>query len=622
MSKQNIKPDGSLPKVVFVSTPWPLFNRPSIQIGTLKSYLQSKHPGLTIQAHHFFLQVAGYIGFPSYHAISQRIWLAESVYGALLYPDRFDHISNLFYRKTLNNPAFKYVDFKDLVTKIKTVSDEFINSVKWETFKMAGFSISFCQLTSSLYFIRKIKKRHPKLLIVIGGSMFAGNMTKNVFDVFPEIDIIVNGEGEIPLSRLIKHLKNGFDIKDLPPISGIVTPESIQKKQTPEFNQIKDLSDLPIPDYDDYFNLLKSLEPENTFFPTIPVEISRGCWWRGSHGNKKYSGCAFCNLNLQWDGYRSKKASGSVMEIDRLTTRYKTLSVAFMDNMLPLKTSKQIFSSLPVLKKDFKMFGEIRPNTPVNLLAIMKTAGMEEVQIGIESLSTGLLKKLNKGVTAIENIEIMKICETLGILNSSNLIFYFPGSDKKDVLETLFSLEFVLPFRPLKIVHFWLGLGSPVWQYPKEFKLKAVFNHRYYSTLFPKEIVNNIPLTIQEYRGDLGYQKRIWEPVKEKVRKWKQAYFKLKGPDAEPILSFRDGRDFLIIHQKIPDKETITHMLEKTSKKIYLYCQKTRSIDMIVERFSMFQVDKIESFLKMMVGKKLMFRENDKFLSLAIPAKK
>jgi len=130
-----------------------------------------------------------------------------------------------------------------------------------------------------------------------------------------------------------------------------------------------------------------------------------------------------------------------------------------MDNLLPLKTSRDIFSRIERLGKDFRLFGEIRATTPGRVLEVMQAAGMQGVQIGIEALSTRLLKKLNKGTTAIQNIEIMKHCEMTGITNSSNLILYFPGSDQEDVIETLRNLDFVLPFRPLKIVHFWLGFG-------------------------------------------------------------------------------------------------------------------------------------------------------------------
>ena len=47
----------------------------------------------------------------------------------------------------------------------------------------------------------------------------------------------------------------------------------------------------------------------------------------------------------------------------------------------------------------------------------MRSAGMTEVQVGIESLSSKLLKKMSKGTTAIQNLEIMKNCEALGLQN-------------------------------------------------------------------------------------------------------------------------------------------------------------------------------------------------------------
>ncbi len=46
-----------------------------------------------------------------------------------------------------------------------------------------------------------------------------------------------------------------------------------------------------------------------------------------------------------------------------------------------------------------------------------------------------------------------------------------------------------------------------------------------------------------------------------------------------------------------------------------------RSLKMICDHFPAFAEDKIVGFLKMMVDKKLMFEENKKFLSLAVPVK-
>jgi hypothetical protein len=43
--------------VALVSTPWPLFNRPSIQLGTLKAFLQRDIHGITVDARHVYLSV-------------------------------------------------------------------------------------------------------------------------------------------------------------------------------------------------------------------------------------------------------------------------------------------------------------------------------------------------------------------------------------------------------------------------------------------------------------------------------------------------------------------------------------------------------------------------------------
>ena len=451
--------------------------------------------------------------------------------------------------------------------------------------------------------------------------MFAGESTRNLFKVFPEIDFVVNGEGELPLSQLVRHLIDSQNRGDIPRITAVVTRNNATDctSAPAPFCQVEALNSLPPPDYDDYFHMLKTFSPQKTFFPTVPAEISRGCWWRHPQTAVRNSGCAFCNLNLQWDGYRSKSPTQVVSEIDHLTSKHKTLSVAFTDNLLPMKTSTRIFEQLGGLNKDFRFFGEMRASTPRRVLKAMRAAGMHEVQIGIEALSTRLLKKLNKGTTAIQNLEIMKHCEDLGIANVSNLILHFPGSDDRDVEETLRNIEFAFPFRPLRFVHFWLGLGSPVWQNSRAFGLRAVFNHPNYAVLFPRDISRSMRFMIQAYHGDLGYQRKLWGPVKKKVRAWKKAYAEIqKGSSRTRILSFRDGRDFLIIYQKRLKAEPLTHRLVGMSRRIYLFCQKHRSLKMILARFPAVAEDRIVPFLRMMVDKKLMFEENGKYLSLAV----
>jgi ribosomal peptide maturation radical SAM protein 1 len=607
--------------ITLISTPWPLYSRPSIQLGALKAYLNAWDNDLQIEAHHVYLKLAEAIGYKLYHEISERTWLAESIYATLLFPKRFTQIQKLFDKQTQGKSLLGQTDLKTLSDQVKKTTHDFMDSLDWGASQLVGFTVSLCQLTSALYFIQLIKQKNPKLITVVGGSSFTGTTAIDAIKLFPDIDVVVTGEGELPLSQLIGYLKCNIHPKDAPVIQGVFTKNATEtQKRQSSFFQMDTLDRLPIPDYGDYFRLLQAFDPQKSFFPALPIEISRGCWWKPAVRKATASGCAFCNLNLQWSGYRSKKPSRVVSEIDSLTDKHKALSVVFVDNVLPQKTSKAVFEGLGKLKKDLRLFSEIRATVPLAELKAMRASGMREVQIGIEALSTCLLKKIRKGTTAIQNLEIMKNCEALGIANISNLIMHFPGSGTQEINETIRAIEFALPYRPLKPVDFWLGLESPVWQNPKAFGLKAVFNHPYWGYLFPASIFQSMSFMIQAYRGDLGYQRKIWRPIRKKAKGWQKTYHELtQGPSSSPILSFRDGGDFLIIRQRRYQSEPLTHRLVTTSRSIYLFCQHHRSIKRIRSQYAAFPEDKVVAFLKMMVDKKLMFQENEKYLSLAVP---
>lgn len=612
-------------RIILVSTPWPLFSRPSIQLGALKAYIARRHPDIDVDARHFYLKVAASLGYPVYSGLSERSWTAETVYAALLYPERSEDVEKIFVKETAGSQKLRKTDFRECVETVRAVTDDFIEVVPWETYGLAGFSICLCQLTSTLYVVRAVRKKAPNLPIVIGGSAVPGDGSGDFLRAFPDIDFVVCGEGEIPLDRLIGKLKKGAHPprSTSPGVPDILGREDSLTDKPSLGAQIDDLDALPFPDYAAYFDLLKSLGSANTFFPFLPMEMSRGCRWKRSVIGNKPSGCAFCNLNRQWKGYRTKTPQRVAAEIDSLSSDHQTLSVTFTDNLLPEKNGKPIFDAIRHLNKDFRLFGEIRAHTPISNLEAMKAAGMSEVQIGIEALSTRLLKKINKGSTAIRNIEIMKVCEELGLVSASNLILCFPGSDMEDVAETLNNLSFVVSFRPLRIVNFWLGLGSPVWQEPDKFGIKAVFNHRYYAHLFPPDIARRVAFPIQAYRGDRKRQHRIWMPVKQKVREWEKTYDSLhSGTDRDPILSYRDGGDFMIIRQRRLGVDPMTHRLVGPSRSIYRFCRRTRSLKQIGRRFPDVGMDKIRPFLKMMVGKKLMFTEGNRYLSLAVKARR
>jgi radical SAM superfamily enzyme YgiQ (UPF0313 family) len=378
------------------------------------------------------------------------------------------------------------------------------------------------------------------------------------------------------------------------------------------------LDGLPVPDYDDYFRLLKGFDPRHRFFPTLPIEASRGCWWKRRDDDNRFNGCAFCNLNLQWNGYRTKPVRQVVREVDHLVRRHEAINLAFADNTLPQKQAARIFDGIGALNFDLSIFAEIRATTPPSTLRIMKRAGLETVQVGIESLSSRLLKKMNKGVRAIDNLCLMKHCEAAGIANASNLMLHFPSSDADDVAQTLECLKFARWYRPLKTVSFWLGLDSPVCRFPERFHIRSTFNHPHLKKVFPASVAGGFRFMIQGYRGDRQRQRKLWRSVQRDVRQWHKTYAAVQRQiHGRPALAYRDGGRFIVIDQHFPQMPVVRHRLAGTSADIYRYCHAPRSLEQIAERFAAFDRRQIRSFLQSMVAKRLIFAENDWYLSLA-----
>ncbi len=592
--------------VILVSAPWALYNRPSIQLGALKAHLRQQFPDLPVRAEHFHLRAAARIGYPLYQAVSERTWVAESVAAGLLFPEQVPRIEELFAREARASRLIREAGLKHLQATLDQACDEFIQNIAWADFGLAGFSVSLCQLTASLYLIRRIKTRFPHLPTIIGGSTLSGESPQALRALFPEINYLVRGEGETALAELAEALCGRGQ--------GRAATDDHPQRQAPS------LDALPVPDYDDYFALLRSLAPAKRFFPVLPVEASRGCWWQAAEKSGSAGGCAFCNLNLQWTGYRSKSPRKVAAEIKGLSLRHKVLSFSFMDNLLPRRGAEELFSGLAESGRDYRLFGEIRADTPVRQLAAMRRAGMRELQVGIEALSTALLIRMNKGATVLDNIEVMRHCEALGMHHGGNLLMHFPGSTGDEVRETLRNMEFVLCFRPLRMVSFWLGLGSPVFEQPEQHNIRLTGNEPRWSALFPPPVVKAMRMMIQGYAGDRTAQRRLWAPVAARVRQWRREYEQLMhSAHAGPILGYQDGRDFLIITRRGPAGVGETHRLPGDSRRMYLYCCRSRSRKRIQARFAHLPSDKLEGFLQMMLDKRLMFGQGDRFLSLAIP---
>ena len=580
--------------------PWPILNRPSIQLGALKSFLKADE-SINVQTFHPYLEVAKLLGPDVYHLISLESWVSEALYSGVLFPEKRDNARTLIH-KELKKRCNKF-DFDAVCQQLEEHINQWVEKNDWSAFQLVGFSVCFNQLISSLAAVSFLKKKYPDLPVVFGGSSCIPEMAQGLFDHF-SIDYMIGGEGEIPLFHLCQWLQG--KVAEL--ASCIYTRKKQIKDECIGTNQV-DLAQLVPPDFDDYFSEMKALYPDQPFIPTIPVEFSRGCWW---------GKCVFCNLNLQWMGYRSKTADKMIEEVKELTQKYGSLDFTFTDNVLPYKDGCLFFEKCNKLKKDYSFFGEIRANQRGTYLQTCKKGGLDSIQVGIEAFSETLLKRLKKGVSVIENIAIMRDALAYGVTLDGNLIIDFPGSTVKEIEETLNVLDFVLPYHPLTTASFFLGHGSPVDYDCTQYGITAVMPHVNMKKIFPEAILADLSCLVKGYRGDRQHQRTMWHPVKKKVKRW-QAFHAKQVKSCRPLLSMRDGGDFLLIRQVLENGEVLHHRLRGVSRSVYLACYEINSLSNIIQQFITLSEKAIVSFLNDLVNKKIIFKQENKYLALAIP---
>src|SRR5512144_1002972 len=73
------------------------------------------------------------------------------------------------------------------------------------------------------------------------------------------------------------------------------------------------------------------------------------------------------------------------------------------------------------------LFYEVKSNLRKEQVKQLRDAGITEIQPGIESFSDAVLKLMRKGVSALQNIQLLKWCKEFGVQPRWNVLWGFPG---------------------------------------------------------------------------------------------------------------------------------------------------------------------------------------------------
>ncbi|MBE4751755.1 RiPP maturation radical SAM protein 1 [Corallococcus sp. ZKHCc1 1396] len=615
-------------KVCLVALPWSMYRHPSAALGTLSAFLRQQEPGVEVETRSEFLEAALAIGIPLYDRISQSFALGELLYTALLFPERREHVRAYFAKTmeerdgpfegaggeligaSLRGPEPTWASaFDGVLGQLDAHLDRVVEAMAGR-YALVGLTTCFGQLFANLAFSQRLARRSPGTRILLGGSTVSDKVGPSLLKEFDFLDYIIQGEGERPLAALVHQLREGNP--DLTGLKGILSREGARANGArAELWEVGNMDDLPLPDYDEY---AAKAEQANLLW-LITIEGSRGCWWDRTKrtGNPKNT-CYFCNLNVQWNGYRQKRSERVVSEVVALNERYANNVLFFLDNIIRAKGIEELAQGLIDTRKDFILFYEMRANVKPHELGLLHEAGLRFVQFGIESLSPTYLERIGKGTSVIANLQVMKLCHELGITNGANLLTHFPGGTAEEVEETRRNiLEYALAYEPLSPNPFWLGRGSTLDALRKEYGLTNFRNADFYRVGLPEAVYERLEL--MDLSFDNPTEPADWSSVYQACKLWSGAYAAARATEYRHLLSYLDGGTSMRIFDARTGqlRNTVLRGLERD---VYLDCLEIKKWEELKARFvdtGRTSASGLQAMLEGWNAMRLLYREGEKF---------
>jgi ribosomal peptide maturation radical SAM protein 1 len=602
-------------KLALVAMPWSIAERPSAALGALSAHVRRRRPDVEVVSHYEYVRVALEVGFAAYGAVANEFYMGDLLYMPLLYPEKRSGVRDAFVdwiRAQGRAPAeLGGASWDDVLARLEAGFRRRLDTLAGELAgqDVIGMTTCFGQLFPNLALALRLRELGSAARIVLGGSTVSARVGPSLLDEYPYIDHVIQGEGERPLVGYLDALARGDDPGAVP---GVVA----RGGAVAALSETPDLDELPLPDFAPYVELAR----RHGFDWRLPIEGSRGCWWDRTrrHGNPKAT-CYFCNLNVQWGGYREKSVGRLVDEVKTLTETNHNTQIYFLDNIIRHEGVEELAAGLAALGKDLEFFYEMRANVSPYELLVLWEAGLRGLQVGIEGLSTDYLRRIGKGTTAIQNLQIMKTCAELGVSNASaNLITTFPGSTAAEVAETVRVIRrFALAYEPCNLARFALGVDSTVDRRREEFGIRNVRNKDWLRAGLPEEVWRRLQLLDLSF--DDGGGTADWTPVAEACADWRRLW----DEGHRPLLSYLDGGTFVKVIDRRAGKGAPqpVRLLEARAREIYLDCLEIRSFEQIAVRHHLGAADqrrRLRAFLEKLVGWGLMFGENDRYLSLAL----
>jgi magnesium-protoporphyrin IX monomethyl ester (oxidative) cyclase len=286
--------------------------------------------------------------------------------------------------------------------------------------------------------IRKIRLEIPDSCIVVGGRHFsclADETLKNL----PEVDIVVRGEGEITFKEICDSV---YCNKSLNDIKGISFREEDRVVHSPErplernLDMFRSFDRKHLPDLEKHSLTSKSFKvgkvgEENKNMEVFTIMASRGC----------PNSCVFCSLTAM--KVRFRDIDNVLDEIEEKIKVTGIRYVKFIDSSLTITKSyvRELCEKIIKRKMGIKWICYSRVDIDLEILRLMKKAGLVGIEIALESGSPRVLKSIKKRIDIDLFERICKEAYKLGIKVFVFCLISLPDEKIEDVDMTLSAIR-------------------------------------------------------------------------------------------------------------------------------------------------------------------------------------
>jgi ribosomal peptide maturation radical SAM protein 1 len=319
--------------------------------------------------------------------------------------------------------------------------------------------------------------------------------------------------------------------------------------------------------------------------------------------------------------FRSKSADRVVDEILELSRRHQRLDFLVVDYIMDLHYFSDVLPRLRDAGCDLRLFFEMKANLKRDHVRLLRESGILAIQSGIESISTPILQLMRKGVTAFQNVRLLKWCAEYGVRIHWNLLYGLPGEAPEEYAHIADRLRSLTHFDPPHIIRLQLDRFSPYHERPADFGIEVLGPRRDFRLIYPMDGDTIAGLVYSfEYRHLDGRDPDSYtQDARAVIEAWRAHERAAIGS-----LSYRRGPGFLVVTDRRPLLEPAEYRFDETEASLYLACEDGATAEAARQTARAAGFDlalgDVTSFLDALVEQRLVFEERGRYLALAIPA--